>query len=228
MRPGGPLAALPLHFVWIADCSGSMAVQGKMASLNHAAKEALPHMRKVAAGNPNASVLVRVMRFSSGAAWVIEQPTPLEYFQWPELTATIGGRTDLGAALALLTHELRPEAMPARSLPPVLVLCTDGLPTDSYQESLDTLFELPWGAKAVRVAIGIGRDADHETLRRFVNNPAIKPLNAENVDELVRYVRWASTSVLRSASSPRLAAAGAEYPRPPATPNEIFTGVTWK
>src|SRR3954451_646507 len=119
-RPGGKLAALPLHFIWLADCSGSMAAQGKMASLNHAAQEALPHMRKVAAANPNASVLLRVLRFATGASWVTPEATPLRYFQWPELAATPRGRTDLGAALSLLARELRPSAVPARALPPVI------------------------------------------------------------------------------------------------------------
>ena len=40
-RPGGELAARPLHFIWIADCSGSMAVDGKIQSLNTAIREAI-------------------------------------------------------------------------------------------------------------------------------------------------------------------------------------------
>ena len=48
MRPGGELATRPLHFIWIADCSGSMAVDGKIQSLNTAIKEAIPNMQQVA------------------------------------------------------------------------------------------------------------------------------------------------------------------------------------
>ena len=157
-RPGGQLAALPLHFVWIADCSGSMAAQGKMASLNNAAREALPQMRKVAGDNPNAEVFVRVLRFSTGASWVVEKPTPVQYFQWPELTAAPGGATDLGFALTLLARELRPDTMPGRALPPVLVLLTDGWPTDGFQAGLDALMQEPWGAKALRIGIKIGTE----------------------------------------------------------------------
>ena len=29
-RPGGELATRPLHFIWIADCSGSMEPDGKI------------------------------------------------------------------------------------------------------------------------------------------------------------------------------------------------------
>lgn len=68
-RPGGELATRPLHFIWIADCSGSMAVDGKIQVLDTAIREALPHMRQVADENPNAEVLVRALKFSSGAQW---------------------------------------------------------------------------------------------------------------------------------------------------------------
>jgi uncharacterized protein YegL len=198
-----------------------------MASLNHAAREALPHMRKVAADNPNAQVLVRVLRFSAGASWVVEEPTPLQYFQWPELSATAGGMTDLGAALRILARELRSGTMPDRALPPVLVLCTDGMPTDSYREGLDLLLGEPWGAKAIRLAIGLGRDTDLETLLRFIANPDIPPLNARNAEDLVRYLQWASTSVLRSASSAWVGSGSDPGLRPPATPAAIYRDVTW-
>jgi uncharacterized protein YegL len=225
-RPGGQLAALPLHFVWIADCSGSMTAQGKMASLNFAAREALPQMRKVASENPNADVFVRVLQFSTGASWVVDQPTPAQYFQWPELAAQPGGMTDLGAALTLLARELRTDTMPRRALPPVLVLMSDGLPTDNFSAGLDALIREPWGAKALRIGIRIGRDGSDDVLRRFIANPQLPPLGARNADELVRHIHWASTSVLAAASAPR---AGSDTGlRPPANGDAVrgeFT--TW-
>src|SRR6266545_4364358 len=99
-RPGGPLAARALHFFWIADCSGSMGTDGKIQSLNNAAREALPNMRRVAEENPNAAVLVRVLAFSSGARWLVAEPTPVASFSWVDLEA--GGVTDLGAALSMV------------------------------------------------------------------------------------------------------------------------------
>ena len=71
-RPGGRLAARPLHFIWIADGSGSMEQGGKIQALNNAVREATPHMRQMADQNPYADVLVRAVRFadgSYGAGW---------------------------------------------------------------------------------------------------------------------------------------------------------------
>ena len=62
-RPGGELSARQLHFIWITDCSGSMGVDGKIEALNNAIDEAIPHMRQVAAENPNAQLLVRAIKF---------------------------------------------------------------------------------------------------------------------------------------------------------------------
>lgn len=198
--PGGALASRPLHFFWIADCSGSMDYNGKIQALNHAIREAIPHMQQVAGENPNAQVLVRALSFSSGAKWHVSQPTPIENFRWEDLKA--GGTTDMGKALGMLAEQISPEYMPARALPPVLVLVSDGQPTDNFDKGLTALLDQPWGKKAVRIAIAIGDDADMDILQRFIGHPEFKPLQANNAETLVRYIKWASTEVLKSASSP--------------------------
>jgi uncharacterized protein YegL len=199
-RPGGELATRPLHFILLADCSGSMNIDGKIQALNNAIREAIPHMQAIANENPNAEILVRAIKFSDGATWHISQPTPIEKFQWVDLTS--GGLTDMGEALSLLSEELKIPPMSDRALPPVLVLISDGLPTDDINNGLKTLMALPWGKKSVRIAIAVGEDADQEILQRFIDNPNIKPLQANNADQLVKYIKWVSTVILKSASSP--------------------------
>jgi uncharacterized protein YegL len=206
-RPGGELASRPLHFIWIADSSGSMEQDGKIQSLNTAIREAVPHMKKVAEDNPNAQVLVRAVKFSNGAQWHISQPTPVADFGWTDLSAE--GETDMGKALELVAEQLKMPPMSDRALPPVLVLVSDGQPTDDFDAGLKALMEQPWGKKAVRIAISIGKDVDNEVLQKFIGNSELKPLAANSPEALVRHIKWASTAVLKSASSP---AAGAEVP----------------
>ena len=69
--------------------------------------------------------------------------------------------------------------------------------------------DLPWGKKAVRIAIAIGEDADHEVLQKFIGHAELKPLQANNAEQLVNSIRWVSTAVLKSASSPASQAQGA-------------------
>ncbi|HQE94072.1 MAG TPA: VWA domain-containing protein [Anaerolineae bacterium] len=225
-RPGGQLATRPLHFIWIADASGSMKDDGKIQALNMAIREAIPHMQKVAAENPNAQVLVRAIKFSSGAQWHISQPTPVEDFKWVDLKAD--GVTDMGKALSMVADQLKIPPMTDRALPPVLVLISDGQPTDSFEKGLQKLMDEPWGKKAVRIAIAIGQDADHSVLQKFIGHSEIKPLQANNPEALVNYIKWVSTAVLKSASSPASQAAvaaptGAVTPAGVATPPPIPT-----
>ena len=198
-RPGGELATRPLHFIWIADCSGSMQGE-KIHSLNYAIRSALPEMLRVAEDNPNANVLVRAIKFSNGAQWHVAQPTPVADFKWSDLSAE--GVTDLGKALCMVAEQLKMPPMQERALPPVLVLLSDGLPTDDYSNGIKVLLEQPWGRKAVRIAIAIGTDADHEVLQKFIGHTELAPLQANNAEDLVKYIKWASTVVLKSASSP--------------------------
>jgi uncharacterized protein YegL len=215
-RPGGETAKRPLHFIWLADCSGSMKGP-KIQTLNVAIHEAIPHMRSNAAQNPHAQVLVRAIRFATGAQWHIRNPTPVDDFKWLDLTAD--GYTCMGEALTMVADVLQPPLMENRAFPPVLALVTDGQPTDDFNAGLKAVLSRPWGQKAVRVAIGIGEDVDYEVLEKFIGNPEIRPLQANNPESLVQYIRWVSTEVLKSASTPATgkpptpAAAAAPGPR---------------
>ncbi len=198
-RPGSTLSARPLHFFILADCSGSMEADGKMQALNNAMREMLPHLLDVASQNPHASVLVRCIAFSTGARWHIESPTPIETLEWRDLTT--GGYTDLGAALDLLAPHLAPPLIEERSLPTAVLLISDGMPTDEYKSALGRFLDEPAGRSAVRMAVGIGRDADLEVLERFVGSSEFGPVTANNPEQLMRMIRWASTHASRVASN---------------------------
>jgi uncharacterized protein YegL len=226
--PGGPIATRPLHFIFIADCSISM--QGdKIQSLNHAIREAIPHMREVANGNPNAEVLVRAIKFSAGASWHVSQPTPVGDFEWQDLT--VNGMTDMGRALVLVTDALKTPPMPERALPPVLVLVSDGEPTDDFDGGLRALMAEPWGKKAVRLAIAIGEEANTSVLQKFIGHAEMTPLRANNAEDLVKYIRWASTAVLQAASAPasqtQAAPVGVNVPLPPPPAISVDNNDVW-
>jgi uncharacterized protein YegL len=177
-----------------------MDADGKIQSLNNAIKEAIPSMQRVAEENPNAQVLVRALRFSDSAQWHLATPTPVADFRWTDLKAA--GLTDMGKAMLLLADQLRIPPMSERALPPVLILLSDGQPTDDFSGGLRQLLALPWGKRAVRLAVAIGADADLDALRQFVGNSEMPILQANNAESLVNYIKWASTAVLKAASAP--------------------------
>ncbi|MBM5808690.1 MAG: VWA domain-containing protein [Cyanobacteria bacterium M_surface_9_m1_291] len=228
--PNVRLASRPLHFIYLCDCSGSMAAQGKMQALNQAIRQSLPGMARVARDNPEAQVLVRAVCFADRAQWHVPTPTPVEELQWQDLQA--GGVTAMGEALELLAEQLASPPMEERALPPVLVLISDGQPTDDFESSLNNLMGLHWAQKAVRLAIAMGHDADLEVLQQFIgtdpatgqafasvpdggisSEPSLglgasggrsprRPLQASNATALAQYIQWASTAVVGAASMP--------------------------
>jgi uncharacterized protein YegL len=84
--------------------------------------------------------------------------------------------------------------MGERALPPVIVLLTDGQPTDDYKKSLQRFQKLPWAKKAVKIAISIGQDADDDVLLEFTGNRELI-LQANNANMLAKMIKWASTAV---------------------------------
>lgn len=232
VRPGGEMASRPLHFFWIVDRSGSMGQDGKIQALNTAVREAIPNMRSVADENPNAQVYVYVLEFSSGARWISADPVPLEQFNWQNLSAD--GVTDMGKALTMLADKLKMPPMPERALPPVLVLISDGQPTDDFNSGLRAVDAQPWGKKAVRIAIAIGGDADSEVLHKFMGgNPEMRPLAANNAEALASFIKWVSTAVVKSASAPPSMVSGSgpitnvPVPAPPTNASPVSADDVW-
>jgi uncharacterized protein YegL len=191
--PGSPIKRRPLHSIGICDCSGSMAGD-KIGALNYAVQSAIPAMQTAADDHPNAKVLVRCVKFAHSAQWHIAQPTPIADFKWSDLTAQIGtdmGRA-MGKALSMVADQLKTPPMTDCGLPPVLVLITDGTPTDDFNGGLKALLDQPWGRRAVRLAVAVGQDADHSVLQKFIGHPELKPLQANNAETFIRYMKWSS------------------------------------
>lgn len=74
----------------------------------------------------------------------------------------------------------------------MIVLLTDGYPTDDWKRPLEKLLKMPWGKKAVKVAIAIGKDAERSVLEAFTGNPEAV-LDAGNPEVLTHFIKWAST-----------------------------------
>lgn len=199
--PGGVVAKRVLNFFWLVDCSGSMAGT-KIDTVNRAIREVLPDIDRAARANPAVELRLSAIRFADDAHWHIgPSPVPLDQFQWPSLTA--GGRTSTARALRLMAGELAVGRMPRRGFPPVCILLSDGYCTDEdgeYRRAIAELDALPWGQKAVRLAIGIGADYHTEELRAFVSQPEVGVLHADKPQALVKYIKWASTAAVSSSS----------------------------
>ena len=198
-RPGGALARRPLHFFLLLDGSISMEFNGKIDALNYAVKEMTPAVRHVAEQNPHVDVLMRALVFAGDVYWHTEAPTPASCFNWTPIAAR--GDTPMGKALSAVSTALDMSLTGRQACPPAIVLVSDGQPTDDFDGGLRNLMNNPWGGKAVRLAIAIGRDADMDKLQTFIGNPDIAPLRANNTQELISHIRLVSTTAVQLASS---------------------------
>lgn len=214
--PGDAIAHRPLHFLWLIDASGSM--QGaKIESLNTAINEVLPTVKKEADEWPEVQMKMGAITFANGAKWHTKDFQPLEQFTWTGVRAD--GVTDMGHAFELVADFLR-DNMPDRAIPPVLVLMSDGGPTDDYRSGIKRILDLPWGKKAVRLAIAIGQDADTDVLKAFVANNERPVIQANSPEKLVDAIRWASTTVTKSVAAGRSKSGSADDPEVPLPPKD--------
>jgi uncharacterized protein YegL len=181
-----------------------MRVQGRIEALNEAIRSAVPHLQAAARENPQAAVFVNAIRFGDEAHWIVEKLTPVADFEWPDLQG--GGGTAMGEAIAIVGEALQPPLIWGRALPPLLVLVTDGLPTDDFRAGMSHLLSKAWGRRAARFVVALGEEAAgkeaQEILRAFVSKDAPPPLLARNPETLAGHIRWICTAGLRSVCSP--------------------------
>ena len=108
----------------------------------------------------------------------------------------------MGSAFAL-AHKLLEdkEQIPSRAYRPVLVLVSDGAPTDAWEAPLAALKASERGQKATRFAMAIGADADHDMLAQFANDKEAPVFRADEARDIVRFFRMVTMSVVSRSSS---------------------------
>lgn len=218
----GGAARRSLRFIMLVDVSGSMHGD-KIQAVNRAIRECIPVMRKNNQDNPFAEMTVEVITFSTGAVWHVPR-TPVEQFSWRDMDAE--GVTDLGAAVDLVTEALDVQNMGKRNLPPVMLLLSDGGPTDDWELALKRFEATPWGraGRTVRIAIAIGEGANKAVLTRFTGNSETV-LNADRATTLINLIKWASISVTKSHSTSVAAVQDGGAPAPaPLPPPPVAVG----
>lgn len=159
---------------YVVDTSGSMSGD-KIGSVNSAMEEAITvDLPDISTANDDAEIRVAIMQFSSGCSWITPASGPIgiDDVIWNDLHAT--GLTDLGAACTELDKKLsRNEFLESQTgaYAPVILLFSDGGPTDNWEKGLDQLKKNNWFKHAIKIAIAIGEDADKAVLAAFTGTP---------------------------------------------------------
>lgn len=159
---------------YVVDTSGSMTGE-KIGSVNSAMEEAITiDLPDISAANDDAEIRVAIMQFSSGCSWITPASGPIGIGDviWNDLQAN--GLTDFGAACIELDKKLsRNEFLASQTgaYAPVILLFSDGGPTDNWESDLEKLKKNNWFKHAIKIAIAIGEDADKAVLATFTGTP---------------------------------------------------------
>lgn len=157
---------------YLVDTSGSM-YGSKIGTVNAAMEECIPLLKEVAQANDDAEIKVAILQFSDGCSWItpMSGPVSLEDIIWNDLDS--GGLTDFGSALYELDSKLsRSEYLQSMTgaYAPVILLLSDGGPTDDWETALNKIKNNNWFKHAIKIAIDIESGSDRNVLAQFTGN----------------------------------------------------------
>lgn len=185
-------APRPLPVLILADVSGSMSEHGKIDSLNQAMSEMFAAF--AAESQESAQIQIAVVTFGGESAQLHTPLADARSVQWTPMRAA--GRTPMGGAIRLATSLIEDRGtVPGRAYRPVIVLASDGAPTDDWQKPVDELLRAERGKRADRFALAIGDDADKAMLAVFVNDPSRPVLAAGDARQIQKFFKWVTMSV---------------------------------
>lgn len=182
----------PLPVVLLADVSGSMDQAGKIGSLNSGVRELIAALGE--ADGLFAEPHLATITFGGTQARVHQELAPIAQVRWTDMKAD--GATPMGHAFELARVLLEDRAVvPSRAYRPVLVLVSDGIPNDAWEQSLDQLLKSERGGKADRFALAVGPDADRQMLARFTGDRE-RVLHAQEAKGILRFFQFVTMSVM--------------------------------
>ncbi|PVZ64507.1 vWA domain-containing protein [Pelagibaculum spongiae] len=200
MKKFAAKTARPIPVIILADTSGSMSVNGKIDALNFALKDLIGTFQEES--RLNAEIHLSVITFGGSAQEHLPM-IPAHKIEGMEPLIATGG-TPMGGALELAQQIIEDkEKVPSRAYRPVIVMVSDGHPTDGYHQSFTNFCNSERASKATRMAMAIGSDADESLMSDFVNDleaPLFKAKDARDIIKFFRAVSMSITSRSRSAT----------------------------
>ena len=187
-----------LTVFFLVDTSGSM-YGPKIQAVNDAIENVLPIIQDISKNNPDAEIKVACMQFSTGTSWMTEEPREGGDFEYVEMNAE--GLTSMGEAFKELETKLHQRTgwmkNAGGSYAPVIILLSDGEPTDDYQSGLKVLNANKWFYHSTKIAIGIGNDANTEILKDFtgISETVLTVHDTETLKKLIHFVTVTSSTI---------------------------------
>lgn len=187
----------PLPVIVAVDRSGSMGTNGKIDALNIALMDFINSIKDE--DSNKAEIHVALFSFGGDSATCDIPLTSISQIEAPTYYAL--GRTPMGGVFDMIKDLIEDKVLiPSRSYKPTIVLLTDGIPTDDFLSPMNSLINEGRSAKAFRIAMAIGDDADHNMLSKFVSSPEYLVLG-ESARDIRKFFRFVTISVTQRMKS---------------------------
>lgn len=198
-----PAVRRVLNLFLLVDTSGSMCGE-KIAAVNDAIRNTVPILEDIDNSNADAELRISVLTFNSSCKWLQNTPVSLSDFEWQDVHA--GGWTAMGEACSNLNRKMSRKHgflnSPSGSYAPVVIMLSDGAPTDDFEKGINELYSNNWFKHSTRIAIAIGNDACVDNLKTFTGNLELV-LRVHNIEALKAAIKVAvvTSSQIASQSS---------------------------
>ena len=197
--------ALPIFI--LVDTSGSMS-GAKINALNSALRDMVHSLNEV--NDIPGKFQLAIITFGDTVNY-FQELADVDKITLSELTAN--GCTPMGQAFEMVKELIEDkDKVSSRAYSPTIVLLSDGLPTDCPSQIFNTKSYLDWeplkalhsgerSKKCLRLALGIGGDADHEMLEAFINNSEVPVITTKDASGISKFFKWVTMSTISRMSS---------------------------
>lgn len=157
-----------LLIVLVCDTSGSMSSNGGSGQLNAAMPEVIKALREEQGKNPYVDFYLSVEAFNDSVGFPVSY-APIGEAACPTLRGE--GCTNMGLAMTELGNHMK-EKLGHYNAKPLIVLLSDGAPTDDFAGKLAQFDGSDWGkrGRTTRYAVALGNDADTTPLAAFTGS----------------------------------------------------------
>lgn len=187
----------PKPVILLLDTSGSMSCEGRIDQLNRGVRGLLADLAKIRA--MSVEMYVAIIEFGGDTARLAVDYSSLKDIKWKDLEAH--GCTPLGSALELAKNIIEDKSkLKPNSYRPTVILMSDGVPTDDYEDAMRAFTQEGRSAKCDRFVAAV-QGADKSVLSLFVNDSKTHMFEANNAEDILEFMMFMSTSICRSSTS---------------------------